>query len=120
MRVDKHGLEIKGLKKVSGETKNCTYPGRTCHEIFYNKATGEVWTIYHASENEWTEYSDKDIISLGHHNYPMSMQEVADLIKSRVDIHKREMEMIEESDKRITEEGNKMLDEYIKSLEVKR
>ena len=44
MKLNTHGLTIKGIKKASGET--CDYGPYSASyvEVFYDRSTGEVWT----------------------------------------------------------------------------
>lgn len=85
MKINKHGLKMRGLKSASGGTKNY---GRNCYiQISYNTRTGEVLTDYHCSigGNSWTEYHDSDIIRIGNTNQHMTMQEIADAIADELD-----------------------------------
>lgn len=87
MKVNTHGLTIKGLKKASGETEDYGAFSPTYNEIFYDRETGEVWTKYQSSlgMNTWTEYHDENIIKIGNTQRHMTMQEIADAIWEAVD-----------------------------------
>lgn len=50
------GLIMKGIKKASGETRDCYFGGHT--EIFYDTSTGDVWAKFQPSPNNWTEYPE--------------------------------------------------------------
>lgn len=82
MKIDKHGLNIKGIKKASGATQDYGYYSGSYDELFYDRSSGEVWTVYQYSlgQNSWTEYHDPSIIKLGNTSEHMTMQEIADLI----------------------------------------
>lgn len=85
MKINKHGLKMRGLKSASGDTKNY---GRNCYiQISYNTRTGEVLTDYHCSigGNSWTEYHDAAIITIGNTNRHMSMQDIADKIAEEIE-----------------------------------
>lgn len=85
-KVNTHGLKIKGLKKVSGETENYGEYSSMYAEIFYDRATGEVWTVHQCSigHNTWTEYHDENVIKIGDTSSHMTMQEIADCIYKEV------------------------------------
>ena len=81
-RVDRHGLNIKGLRKASGDTINYGPYSGSYSELFYNKRTGEVWVVYHYSigMNSYTRYHDEDIIKICNTQDHMTMQDIADAI----------------------------------------
>ena len=83
MAINTYGLTIKGLKKASGETVNWTRG--CCTEIFYDRDTGEVWTVDQVSENSWTEYRNPSIIKICTTSRHMTMQEIADAINRELD-----------------------------------
>ena len=62
--VNKHGLKMVGLKRVSGITKSTPH-GR----IFWNPDTGEIDT------KRWP-----GAVHIGRYDGPMTMQEIADAI----------------------------------------
>lgn len=83
MAINKHGYKMKGLKAVAGETKELD--GRGCGaylELFYDRETGEVWTVFQWSlgQGSWTEYHDKSIIKITNICGKMTMQQIADRI----------------------------------------
>ena len=85
MKINKHGLNMRGLKSASGDTKDY---GRNCYiQISYNTRTGEVLTDYHYSigGNSWTEYRDSDIVTIRNTSRHMTMQEIADAIAQELD-----------------------------------
>lgn len=75
--VYKHGLNIKGLKKASGKTYDA--PEGLYFEIFYNRDSGEVWTVEQQA-GHWSRYRDDNIIRICGTNRHMTMQEIADEI----------------------------------------
>ncbi len=84
-----HELNIKGLKKASGETQDYGYYDGRYVEIFYDLSTGEVWTKFQCSlgQNSWTEYHDANIIKVCNATRHMTMQELADAIYEKVQLH---------------------------------
>lgn len=87
MKLNLHGMAMKGLRKASGETKNLGgyYSGQYV-ELFYDRSTGEVWTVFQYSlgQNTWTEYHDKNAVKIGNISTPKTMQEIADMIYESV------------------------------------
>lgn len=81
-KINKHGLKIDGLKKASGETANYGAHSDLYDEIFYDRATGEVWTKFQCSlgQNSWTEYHDANVVKIGNTQQHMTMQQIADAI----------------------------------------
>lgn len=90
--VNTYGITMKGLKKASGETKDLSgyYTGAYV-ELFYDRSTGEIWTVYQFSlgQNSWTEYHDKNIIKTGNISIPKTMQQIADMIYEATEEIKR-------------------------------
>lgn len=85
-KINTYGITIKGIRKASGETFNYGAYSAQYDEIFYNRATGEVWTKYQVSlgQNTWTEYYDKDILWICNTQRHMTMQEIADAIRDKL------------------------------------
>jgi len=83
MKINKHGLPMKGLRKVSGETKGLRgyYSGEYA-QMSYDRVSGEIFTDYHFSlgQNSWSVYPDSNIINCGNFSEPATMQEIADRI----------------------------------------
>ena len=75
--VYKHGLNIKGLKKASGKTYDT--PEGLYFEIFYDRDSGEVWTVEQQA-GQWSRYREDNIIRICGTNRHMTMQEIADEI----------------------------------------
>lgn len=84
-KVNTYGLKINGLKAASGETRN--YSDRALYdELFYDRATGEVWTVFQCSLgcNSWTVYHSPNVIKICNTARHMTMQEIADAIYEAV------------------------------------
>lgn len=86
MKTNTHGLTIKGLRKIAGETKDLRgyYSGQYL-QLNYDPDTGEAWTDFHVSfgQNSWTRYRDNTVV-VGNISSPMTMQEIADMIARKV------------------------------------
>lgn len=86
--LNTYNIKMAGLKKASGDTKGLSgyYSGEYA-ELFFDRATGEVWTNYQYSlgQNSWTEYDKKDVVKVCNLSEPTTMQQIADLIKGRLD-----------------------------------
>jgi len=91
MKINTYGLPMKGLKSAAGLTKNLKgyYTGHYV-QISYNTKNGEILTDYHYNlgHNSWTQYHDKSIINIGNISEPATMQEIADMIKERLELMK--------------------------------
>ncbi len=89
MTINKYGLKMIGLKKASGSTSDTGYYSGMYNEIFYDKSTGETWTVFQVSlgQNSWTEYNDPDIIKICNASEHMTMQDIADKIYECVSLH---------------------------------
>ena len=83
MKLNTHGLKMKGIKKASGETCDYGYYSASYVEVFYDRSTGEIWTRYQHSlgHNWWTQYSDPDIIKICDTSEHLTMQQLADMIR---------------------------------------
>ena len=81
--MNTHGLKMVGLEKAAQETMSYTNMGWR-NEIFYDMATGEVWTKFQSNENNWTVYRDKNVICVGGTARHMSAQAIADMIYADV------------------------------------
>lgn len=81
-KLNTYGLEMKGIRKASGETKilGGYYSGGYI-ELFYNPSSGEVWTAYQYSlgQNSWTVPHDGSI-KICNLSDSTTMQQIADLI----------------------------------------
>lgn len=86
-KINTHGLKMVGLKKASGNTRNYGYYSDKYDEIFYNRSSGEVWTVFQCSlgRNSWTEYHDPDVIKICNASDHMTMQEIADAIAETIE-----------------------------------
>lgn len=83
MKLNTHGLKMRGIKDVSGWTKGLRgyYTGEYI-EIFYDVNDGEVFKIYQYSlgQSTWTKFDDTGVIKITNASSPMTMQEIADLV----------------------------------------
>lgn len=86
-KVNTHGLKIKGLKAASGETGGWAPRSGGYTEVFYDRSTGEVWTVNQISlgHNSWTRYHDPDIIKVCETERHLTMQDLADRIAEAVE-----------------------------------
>jgi len=100
--LNTHEIKMTGIKAAAAATKGLQgYYSGVYEELFYDRRTGEVWTKSQSSlgHNAWTEYHDKQIIKICNLDKPTTMQEIADLIKRRIDeIAAIEASYIAESD----------------------
>jgi hypothetical protein len=87
MKINKHGLPMKGLRKASGETKGLRgYYSGGYVQMSYDRVSGEIFANYHFSlgQNLWSVYPDSNIINCGNFSEPATMQEIADRIAEMV------------------------------------
>lgn len=82
MKVNKHGLKMRGLKAASGDTQNYGYYSGQYIQISYDTETGDVLADYHYSlgQNSWAEYHDPAVITVCNTSRHMTMREIADRI----------------------------------------
>lgn len=87
MKINKYGYKMVGLKKASGETKDYGDFSGSYVEIFYDRRTGEIWTRYQYSigHNWETKYHNSDIIKVCTTSKHLTMQQIADEIKKRLE-----------------------------------
>lgn len=87
MKTNTYGIKMIGLKAASGDTKSLRgyYSGEYV-ELFFDLATGEVWSKYQYSlgQNTWTVYDDDNVVKIGNFFDPATMQEIADAIAYRL------------------------------------
>lgn len=77
---------MKGIRKVCGATKGLMgYYSPEYLELFYDRSSGEVWTVYQYSlgHSTWTQYDDEDIIKISNLSSAKTMQEIADMISDQ-------------------------------------
>lgn len=86
MKLNTYGMKIKGLKKASGQTMDYGDSSGKYDEVFFDRSTGETWTVFQCSlgGNSWTEYRDSNVIKICNTSRHMTMQELADAIRDRV------------------------------------
>jgi|GEM_PF-732220 len=75
-------IKIKGLRKACGNTANWGPRSGGYTEIFYDRNSGEVWTVDQISlgHNSWTSYRDPDIIKICETERHMTMAEIREAI----------------------------------------
>ncbi len=77
---------MKGIKKVSGETKRLRgYYDSYYLQLFYDKATDEVWTTAHCDFGHGS-YT-VNIINCGDLCTPKTMKEIEEIVKESVRMH---------------------------------
>lgn len=81
-RVNTHGLTIKGLKETSGATCKCV--GDSYFQIVYDMDSKLVFQCYNWTRNEWQEFKSNILVACSTTEH-MTMQEIADRVKSALD-----------------------------------
>lgn len=89
MKINKHGLKIKGLKAASGRTYDEKPYSDWHYMVFYNTETGEVWTDEIYGRNNWNEYHSDSIVKIANVVHHMTMQEIADEILTVLALRKQ-------------------------------
>ena len=86
MAINTYGIKMKGLKKASGCTENYGPYSGSYVELFYDKNSGDIWGTFQHSlgQNSWTVYPDPDIIKICNTSSHMTMQQIADCIRDRL------------------------------------
>ena len=84
--INTHGLTIQGLRAACGQTCNWAPRSGGYTEVFYDRATGEIWTVDQISigMNTWTQYDDPDVIKVCSTTTHKTMQQLADLVYQAV------------------------------------
>lgn len=108
-KVNKHGLEMNGLRYAAGETRN--FPNRfgSRIQVGYNMKTSEIRCAFHVTSDSWTEWNDDDVINIGFFSRKTTMQQIADRIAEVLPI---ELKDREEYRRMMAED-----EEYLDSLE---
>lgn len=85
-KVDKHGLKITGLKAASGRTCACSPYETGYYEVFYDRESGKVWSLYRYSTgfNCHVENRQAHVLSVCQTKKHLTMQEIADCIAEEV------------------------------------
>lgn len=106
MKIDTHGRKMTGLKEASGETKSLRgYYSGTYVEIFYDRATGEVWGNYQVGST-YTKYDDPNVVPIGNVYSPATMQKIADRVDARMCV----VEATEAWEKKASAAGEAMIE----------
>lgn len=87
MAINKHGIKMTGLKTASGNTVNWSPRSGGYTEIFYDRSTGNIWTMDQVSlgQNTWTEYRDPHVVKICNTSIHMTMQQIADSVRDRLE-----------------------------------
>ena len=96
MALNKYNLPMSGLRKACSATVNWSPRSGGYTEIFYDRSTGEIWTVDQVSlgHNSWTQYDDPNVIKICETSNHMTMQEIADRIHEVVTAREKEEEVI--------------------------
>lgn len=86
--LNTYGLKMKGIKAAAGDTKYIDSAAGRYVQISYNEETGDIYSDYQISCNSWNEYHDRSIFTAIRATCPMTMQEIADGIKTALDDRK--------------------------------
>lgn len=88
MKVNKYGINMLNLRKVSGQTVDNPIG---YSQISYDTATGELLESWHPGDplTSWTEYHDQDAIHICNTRKHLTMQQIADAVRDRLDEKKR-------------------------------
>ena len=78
-KLDRHGLNIVGIKSASSDTRELGCSG-CVNVIKYNRETGEVWSTCVTSSTYWRFASDNPCIEVCRSTHHMTMQEIADAV----------------------------------------
>lgn len=84
MTINKHGIKMTNLKDISRRTVN---NAAGYSQISYDRSTGELLETWHAGSNmtSWTEYHDPSIIHVCDTSRHMTMQQLADAVRDKLD-----------------------------------
>lgn len=79
-------LKIKNIKQAAGNTANWPASSGGYTEVFYNRETGEVWTVDQVSlgRNGWTQYDDPAIVKVCDTERHMTMKQIRTAIEEAV------------------------------------
>lgn len=91
-QVNTHGLKFQGLRKCCGSMGELNPYDSLFYELFYDRVTGEVWTILQIGQS-WTEYRDRDIVKVGNYCCHLTMQEIVDEVRATLKAIKEREEM---------------------------
>lgn len=83
-RTEHKELVLYGLRKAANDTQRTTgyYSGHSV-QIDYDTATGEVLTEEHVGIG-WVDHRDKDVVYITTTCTPMTMAEIADIIRAKL------------------------------------
>ena len=74
---------MKNLKKTVSEIKSCPQGMGAYYEVFYNRATDELFTCFQVSlgHNSWTKFENPEIVKIGEFEKPVTMKELKQLVE---------------------------------------
>ena len=78
-KVDTHGYIIKGLRTAAAKTKMCNRKWRF-YDIYWSVATREVHVVTDEDQIDSTSW----VLVLSSQRDPMTQQEIADLVYTRI------------------------------------
>lgn len=90
-KVDKHGLQMYGLRQACSDLKVLRSLSFGFCEVFYDVNTCAVWTELQVSRDDRTAYDSRYVLLVLRAFRPLSMQVISDSIKRAVDHHKKEV-----------------------------
>ena len=84
--INTHRLNMKGLKKASGMTKDYGVYSPEYVQIHYCRSTGEVFAnyLFDVGHNTVIQFGDRSVIFVCNAHQHMTMQDIADAIAERV------------------------------------
>ncbi len=82
-KINKHGLNIVGIKAASSDTRELGYSG-VVNIIQYNRETSKVWTSWVTSSTFYRYASDCPVIEVCRSAHHMTMQDIANAIHCTV------------------------------------
>lgn len=82
-KLNKHGLNIVGIKSASSDTRELGYTG-VVNIVKYNRETGKVYVAHETSNTYYRFDADCPVIEVCRSTRHMTMQEIADAIHRAV------------------------------------
>lgn len=91
--LNKHNMKIIGVKEACGQMEDWLPRSGGYNQLSYNLLTGELYVNHHISlgKNNWTNFHDQSIINLGFFESKLTMQEVCDLVYTKVQERSNEL-----------------------------
>lgn len=79
-KLNRHGLNIVGIKAASSDTRDFGYPSSVINCIRYNRETGKVYVAWETPSSFICRDADCPTIEVCRSTHHMTMQEIADAI----------------------------------------